>query len=180
MINRQLTRLCEYPNRKVRDPFASAYGKEDRLRDGIPQPGGWGSLKSSPGSLVKVHRERSSTFRLGDSQDQFPRSCRLKGITNLQVVVFLRFRAGVRASSDSHENVTRKGSRVLSAFTLMCLMFLPCWKQHEQVSDKSLLLNPDSPEMNRRAPDRFKARVETSKGVMRLEIRREQSPQGVD
>jgi cyclophilin family peptidyl-prolyl cis-trans isomerase len=42
------------------------------------------------------------------------------------------------------------------------------------------LLNPDEPEMNRRAPERFDVRLETSKGIIRLEIYRDWSPHGVD
>src|SRR5262249_50279519 len=41
-------------------------------------------------------------------------------------------------------------------------------------------LTPDAPEMNRRAPDLFRVRVETSKGTMLLELHRDWSPLGVD
>lgn len=49
----------------------------------------------------------------------------------------------------------------------------------EQAS-QSPLLHPDSPEMSRRAPDRFNVSLETSKGKIVLEIHREWSPRGVD
>jgi cyclophilin family peptidyl-prolyl cis-trans isomerase len=49
-----------------------------------------------------------------------------------------------------------------------------------QPPDASLLLNPDAPELNRRAPDRFDVRLETTKGVLRIEIHRDWSPLGVD
>jgi peptidyl-prolyl cis-trans isomerase A (cyclophilin A) len=42
------------------------------------------------------------------------------------------------------------------------------------------LLNPDAPEMNRRAPDRFDVRLETSKGKIVIEIHRDWAPRGVD
>jgi cyclophilin family peptidyl-prolyl cis-trans isomerase len=42
------------------------------------------------------------------------------------------------------------------------------------------LLHPEAPEINRRAPDRFRVRLETSKGVAVLEIHREWSPHGAD
>src|SRR5262245_48753424 len=42
------------------------------------------------------------------------------------------------------------------------------------------LLNPDSPEMQRRAPDVCRVILDTSKGTMTLEMRREWSPHGVD
>ncbi len=44
----------------------------------------------------------------------------------------------------------------------------------------SLLLSPDAPEMNRRAPEQFKVRLETTKGNIVIEIRREWAPIGVD
>jgi cyclophilin family peptidyl-prolyl cis-trans isomerase len=44
----------------------------------------------------------------------------------------------------------------------------------------SPLLSPDAPEMNRRAPDVFRVRFETTKGVILFELRREWAPIGVD
>ena len=46
--------------------------------------------------------------------------------------------------------------------------------------DRRLLLLPDSPEMNRRAPDVAHVRLETTRGVIRLEMRRAWAPHGVD
>ena len=46
--------------------------------------------------------------------------------------------------------------------------------------DRRLLLLPDSPEMNRRAPDVAQVRLETTRGVIRLEMRRAWAPHGVD
>ena len=46
--------------------------------------------------------------------------------------------------------------------------------------DGSALLHPDGPEMNQRAPELSFVRLETTKGIMRLEMRREWSPHGVD
>ena len=43
-----------------------------------------------------------------------------------------------------------------------------------------LLLTPDAPEMNRRAPEQFKVRLETTRGNIVIEIRREWAPIGVD
>jgi cyclophilin family peptidyl-prolyl cis-trans isomerase len=45
---------------------------------------------------------------------------------------------------------------------------------------QSLLLNPKAPELNQRAPESFRVRLETSKGVIEIEIHREWSPHGVD
>jgi homoserine O-acetyltransferase len=52
--------------------------------------------------------------------------------------------------------------------------------QSRSEPNRSLLLNPDSPEMNRRAPEVARIRFETTKGVMRLELHRSWSPHGVD
>jgi N-acetylated-alpha-linked acidic dipeptidase len=42
------------------------------------------------------------------------------------------------------------------------------------------LLHPDAPEMNRRAPDRFVVRLDTSKGPIRIEVTRAWAPRGAD
>ena len=44
----------------------------------------------------------------------------------------------------------------------------------------SVLLDPKHPEMQRPAPEAFKVQMDTSKGPMTIEIRREWSPLGVD
>jgi peptidyl-prolyl cis-trans isomerase A (cyclophilin A) len=58
----------------------------------------------------------------------------------------------------------------LTAMTLLTL----------QGSDRSILRNPDHPEMNVRAPDGFRVLLDTSKGPMTLEVERAWSPHGVD
>ena len=45
---------------------------------------------------------------------------------------------------------------------------------------RAILLQPDHPEMSRRAPEVSQVRLETTKGVIRLEMRRAWSPHGVD
>src|SRR5262249_48272566 len=67
------------------------------------------------------------------------------------------------------------GKLIVVVVVLACLALLPI---HGQAP--SLLLTPDAPEMNRRAPDRFNARLETSKGVILIEIHRDWAPNGVD
>jgi homoserine O-acetyltransferase len=47
-------------------------------------------------------------------------------------------------------------------------------------SNRAALLQPDNPEMNQRAPDACRVRLETTKGLVRLEMKREWAPQGVD
>src|SRR5260370_328849 len=52
--------------------------------------------------------------------------------------------------------------------------------QDAGVGNRLLLLSPDSPEINRRAPEVAHVRLETTKGVIRLEMRRAWAPHGVD
>ena len=47
-------------------------------------------------------------------------------------------------------------------------------------SESNVLLKPDSPEMNQRAPDVCHVRLQTTKGIVRMEMRREWAPIGVD
>jgi peptidyl-prolyl cis-trans isomerase A (cyclophilin A) len=49
-----------------------------------------------------------------------------------------------------------------------------------QQPSRELLLNPDSPEMQRKAPEVCRVLLDTSKGAMAWEMRREWSPHGVD
>ena len=66
-----------------------------------------------------------------------------------------------------------KWSAALAVFT--CLALLPI---HGQAPSR--LLTPDASEMNSRAPERFNVRLETSKGVILIEIHRDWAPNGVD
>jgi len=50
--------------------------------------------------------------------------------------------------------------------------------QHK--SDRELLLQPDNPKMNERAPDACHVKLQTTKGIIRMEMRREWAPNGVD
>jgi cyclophilin family peptidyl-prolyl cis-trans isomerase len=47
-------------------------------------------------------------------------------------------------------------------------------------SATSLLLNPDAQELNRRAPDRFCVRLDTSRGAIVIEVHRDWAPHGAD
>lgn len=71
----------------------------------------------------------------------------------------------------------------LKLFSLLAgAMFLFSCKAvpHSQSVSSALLLDPGAPEMNRRAPELFDVRLETSKGVLAIEVHRDWSPQGVD
>jgi cyclophilin family peptidyl-prolyl cis-trans isomerase len=60
-----------------------------------------------------------------------------------------------------------------------CLLGLTCLAA-AQGRDTALLLNPDAPEMNQRAPDVAGILLDTSKGRIVLELRRAWSPHGAD
>jgi cyclophilin family peptidyl-prolyl cis-trans isomerase len=52
--------------------------------------------------------------------------------------------------------------------------------QDSSPGNRRFLLLPDSPEMNRQAPEITRIRLETTKGIIRLEMRRAWAPKGVD
>jgi peptidyl-prolyl cis-trans isomerase A (cyclophilin A) len=62
--------------------------------------------------------------------------------------------------------------KVITCVVALCVLTLQ--------ADSSLLLKPDSPEMNQRAPDVCHVRLQTTRGDVRLEMRREWAPHGVD
>src|SRR6185295_11243051 len=64
--------------------------------------------------------------------------------------------------------------------TIIALTSGSSFAQRQKQSDRALLLQPDSPEMNRRAPEMFRVRLVTTKGVIRIELHRSWSPHGVD
>ena len=68
----------------------------------------------------------------------------------------------------------------LPALLIVISTFVPGVLPKPQAADRSLLLKPDSPEMNRRAPELFDVVIETSRGVVRLEIHRDWAPNGAD
>lgn len=63
---------------------------------------------------------------------------------------------------------------VLPSIVLPCLVLLSC------ESTPTLLLRPDAAELNRRAPDVFDVRMETSGGGIVIEVHRDWSPHGAD
>lgn len=52
--------------------------------------------------------------------------------------------------------------------------------QDRPVPRDALLLHPDAPEMNRRAPDQFRVTLETSQGNLVIDLQRSWAPHGVD
>jgi len=63
------------------------------------------------------------------------------------------------------------------ATILACLLALTLQSIDPQ---RQLLLHPDDPEMNRPSPALVHVRLETTKGIVRLEMRREWAPHGAD
>jgi peptidyl-prolyl cis-trans isomerase A (cyclophilin A) len=82
----------------------------------------------------------------------------------------------------------RASGRSMKLAVLLCLpasvVFLAACesvRSHEsRTSGTALLLRPDSPAMNRRAPEQFCARLETSKGTIIIEVHRRWSSHGAD
>lgn len=67
----------------------------------------------------------------------------------------------------------------LSILAVLTCAIIAASAQNRQ-PNRALLLKPDSQEMNKRAPEVSRVRIETTKGLIRLEMRREWAPQGVD
>jgi peptidyl-prolyl cis-trans isomerase A (cyclophilin A) len=67
---------------------------------------------------------------------------------------------------------------IRSAGLLSCLVFIGV--ASGQVPNRERLKDPDHPEMNRQAPDDYHVRLETTKGNITFEVRREWSPHGAD
>jgi peptidyl-prolyl cis-trans isomerase A (cyclophilin A) len=49
-----------------------------------------------------------------------------------------------------------------------------------QSADRSALLDPNAPEMNRRAPATYQVRLDTSQGAVLIEVHRDWAPRGAD
>jgi cyclophilin family peptidyl-prolyl cis-trans isomerase len=60
---------------------------------------------------------------------------------------------------------------------LLSTLLFGCASRHE---DASLLLTPDAPELNQRAPELFHVELETTKGNIMIEVHRDWSPHGAD
>jgi peptidyl-prolyl cis-trans isomerase A (cyclophilin A) len=74
---------------------------------------------------------------------------------------------------------SHRWARPLSA--LACALLLTsCAAARNPPVSSTLLFHPEAPEMNRRAPDLFRVRLETSKGLILIEARRDWAPNGVD
>lgn len=63
----------------------------------------------------------------------------------------------------------------LNITLLLCLLALGL-----QAQVSTLLLHPDDPKINARAPELFKVRLETNKGLIVIEVHREWAPHGAD
>ncbi|HKE55065.1 MAG TPA: peptidylprolyl isomerase [Pyrinomonadaceae bacterium] len=63
---------------------------------------------------------------------------------------------------------------------LIVLLVLAGLQAQAPDKDRSLLFTPDDAAMNQRAPEVMHVRLETTKGIIRLELHRSWSPHGVD
>jgi cyclophilin family peptidyl-prolyl cis-trans isomerase len=69
----------------------------------------------------------------------------------------------------------------LSTLVALAMLLASCQTRPDGGSVSSaFLLKPDAPEMNRQAPDAFAVRLETSKGAIVIQVRRDWSPKGAD
>ena len=72
------------------------------------------------------------------------------------------------------------GLTLLSAVAGALLLLSCKMPRHSATVLPAFLLHPDAPEMNRRAPELFHVRLETSRGLMVIEVHRDWSPHGAD
>jgi peptidyl-prolyl cis-trans isomerase A (cyclophilin A) len=68
----------------------------------------------------------------------------------------------------------------LRKYLIAALIILPCLLLLSCESTSSLLLHPEAAELNRRAPNVFDVRMETSRGEIIIEVHRDWSPHGAD
>jgi cyclophilin family peptidyl-prolyl cis-trans isomerase len=66
--------------------------------------------------------------------------------------------------------------RLVKTLAIVCVIAVGC----AVASKSSLLLEPDARQLNRRAPEMFKVRLETSKGDILIEVHRDWAPHGAD
>jgi peptidyl-prolyl cis-trans isomerase A (cyclophilin A) len=63
---------------------------------------------------------------------------------------------------------------------LLCTLLVTLAACTPGLSRREALLHPEAPEINRRAPDRFRVRLETSQGLIVVEVHRDWAPYGAD
>jgi cyclophilin family peptidyl-prolyl cis-trans isomerase len=92
-----------------------------------------------------------------------------------QIVLFLRRRrvATERAAGKRFAGMIRR----LPALVLVALLW--ACASGGGIRDQALL-HPEAPEVNRQAPGRFRVRLETSNGLVVLEVHRDWAPHGAD
>ena len=87
-------------------------------------------------------------------------------------------RANQRQAQQKIDAMIKSASLINGSALVLIALFVA--SAQKETSSRAALLKPDSPEMNGAAPAISRVRVETTKGVIRLELRREWAPHGVD
>jgi len=126
-------------------------------------------------SSVKCRRSRSSS---ADFQSAVSPTCSRLATAN-------RWHAGENGRLADCKSAIQQSKTLRYFSTAAVLALVPslavgCAHRGAPQPAQSLLLTPAAPEMNRRAPDAFRVRLETSKGPMLLEAHRDWSPHGAD
>jgi hypothetical protein len=67
-----------------------------------------------------------------------------------------------------------------AAAALCAALILPTGGQSQPRADPPPLLKPDAPAWTARATDRFDVCLDTTRGLIRIEVRRDRAPHGVD
>jgi len=84
-------------------------------------------------------------------------------------------------TSDTRRKSGRVGIRAhVKTVAMLCVIATGCATTETARENHSSLLEPNARQMNRRAPDIFKVRLETSKGDIVIEVRRDWAPHGAD
>jgi peptidyl-prolyl cis-trans isomerase A (cyclophilin A) len=73
-----------------------------------------------------------------------------------------------------------KSNLKLLSLVACAALLASCKSQQPPLTSSALLLNPDAAALNRRAPNLFDVRLETSKGEIVIEVHRDWSPHGAD
>src|SRR5580765_1588494 len=89
-------------------------------------------------------------------------------------------RSGLDTPRTGNKSVPMNALRQLVQILGILCVTAGCATVDRARASRSLLLNPNAPEMSRRAPEMFKVRLETGKGNIVIEVHRDWAPHGTD